>query len=185
MRIFCVPPMCDVFILARSDGEGTYRDRLQPSRRIDVKGQILQFSIQDNQGAITGEDGKRYNFSHSEWKEQGYPERGMRVDFAVEEGQALQVYLALEQSAETEKRKSKVAAGLFAIFLGGIGIHKFYLGYNVVGLIYFGIAILGVFLLLVPNVILGIIALIEGLVYLSKSDEDFQRIYVDRRRRMF
>jgi hypothetical protein len=40
------------------------------------------------------------------------------------------------------------------------------------------VGIFGWVLLFIPNLILGIIALIEGIIYLTKSDEDFDRIYV-------
>lgn len=34
-----------------------------------------------------------------------------------------------------EDRKSKLAAGLLGIFLGGIGVHRFYLGYTTIGVV--------------------------------------------------
>lgn len=61
--------------------------------------------------------------------------------------------------------KSKVTAGVLAILLGGIGVHKFYLGRIGVGIIY---------LLFCWTYIPGIIAFIEGIMYLCQSDEDFQ-----------
>ena len=60
-----------------------------------MKGQILDFSIQAG-GLISSEDGKRYPFKNEEWKEQGIPTRGMKVDFYVDEdGQAVAVYKQL------------------------------------------------------------------------------------------
>lgn len=35
----------------------------------------------------------------------------------------------------TDERKSKLAAGLLGIFLGGIGVHRFYLGYTTIGVV--------------------------------------------------
>ena len=64
--------------------------------------------------------------------------------------------------------KNKITAGLLAIFLGGLGIHKFYLGKYGQGIIY---------LLLCWTYIPAIIALIEGLVYLTYSDSAFQAKY--------
>jgi len=62
-------------------------------------GKILDFSFQSGEGTITTEQGQRYVFSHSEWKQQEPPLRGQDVDFDVNEaGQAVQVYLALAQS---------------------------------------------------------------------------------------
>lgn len=73
--------------------------------------------------------------------------------------------------------KSKVAAGLLAIFLGGLGVHKFYLGYTTQGIILLLVTILGA-LLLVGPIVTGVISLIEGIIYLTKSDEEFYRLYV-------
>jgi hypothetical protein len=39
--------------------------------------------------------------------------------------------------------RSKIAAGLLGIFLGGLGIHRFYLGYNAIGGVMLGVWILG------------------------------------------
>ena len=44
------------------------------------RGKVLDFSLQ-NGGLITAEDGQRYHFEPSEWKEQSMPVRGMLVDF--------------------------------------------------------------------------------------------------------
>ena len=90
-----------------------------------------------------------------------------------------------EIETSTREKKRRVVAGLFAIFLGNLGIHKFYLGYTSIGLIYLGINALGILLLLIPNIVLGVIVIIEGIIYLTKSDEEFQRIYVDGRRPFF
>ena len=67
--------------------------------------------------------------------------------------------------------KSKVAAGLFAILLGGIGIHKFYLGRIGWGIVY---------LLFCWTFIPAIVGLIEGILYLTASDEDFERKYASK-----
>ncbi|MGV1064393.1 NINE protein [Clostridium perfringens] len=56
---------------------------------------------------------------------------------------------------------SKVVAGLLALFLGGIGIHRFYLGYKEIGFIQLGIFIVG-FLIFSPLLLIsGIWALID------------------------
>ena len=48
-----------------------------------MKGKILDFSIQSNSGAISGEDGERYNSDGADWKGDSHPARGMSVDFSV------------------------------------------------------------------------------------------------------
>lgn len=60
--------------------------------------------------------------------------------------------------------KSKIAAGVLALLLGGIGVHKFYLGKIGLGILY---------LLFCWTFIPGIIAFIEGIIYLCSSDEEF------------
>ena len=152
-----------------------------------MKGKILDFSIQSNSGAISGEDGDRYNFDGADWKGDSNPARGMSVDFSSEGNQAKEVYLAV--SSTTSSGKSKIAAGLLAIFLGGLGIHKFYLGYTVPGVIFLLINTVGWvitwMLLGIPNIIIGIIAFIEGIIYLTKSDEEFEQTYVISKKQMF
>lgn len=68
-----------------------------------------------------------------------------------------------------EQENKKVVAGILAILLGALGIHKFYLGYTKEGIIQL---ILGLMC-----GIGGVIGLIEGIIYLTKSDEDFYQIY--------
>lgn len=75
--------------------------------------------------------------------------------------------------------KSKVAAGLLAILLGWLGIHKFYLGYNKEGLVMLLVSVLGGIVTCGgASGIMTIIGLVEGIVYLTKSDEEFTRLYV-------
>ncbi|MWV47226.1 NINE protein [Paenibacillus sp. HJL G12] len=64
--------------------------------------------------------------------------------------------------------KNKVAAGILGILLGGLGIHKFYLGQIGMGILYLIFSWTGI-----PS----IIGLIEGILYLVKSDEEFDAIY--------
>ena len=72
--------------------------------------------------------------------------------------------------------EKKVPAGILGILLGWLGIHKFYLGYTKEGIIQI---ILSFFC------IGGIIGLIEGIIYLTKSDEDFVNTYVTNKKGWF
>jgi len=65
--------------------------------------------------------------------------------------------------------EKKIVAGILGILLGGLGIHKFYLGYTKEGIIQL---ILGFFC------VGGLIGLIEGIIYLTKSDEEFVATYI-------
>lgn len=82
--------------------------------------------------------------------------------------------------------KDHVAAGLLAIFLGSLGIHKFYLGYNTAGFIMLAVTILGGLLTFgLAAAVMGIIAFIEGILYLVKSQSEFEQIYVFNQREWF
>lgn len=80
------------------------------------------------------------------------------------------------------QENKKILAGILAILLGSLGVHKFILGYNQEGIILLAISIVGyaticllvgVFIIWIP----GIIGLIEGIIYLTKSDEEFYNTY--------
>lgn len=82
--------------------------------------------------------------------------------------------------------KVKMAAGLLGIFLGWLGIHKFYLGYQKEGLIMLLVSVVGGMVTCgVATGAISIIGLIEGIIYLTKSDEEFAQIYVSGRRGWF
>ena len=157
-----------------------------------MKGRILDFSVQSNSGAISGEDGQRYNFSGDQWKENKTPSRGMEVDFVLTDGQAKDVYLAVSGSSSISiggEKKDRTTAGLLAIFLGGLGIHKFYLGFTGPGLVFLLINTVGFaitwIMFFIPNAVVGLIALIEGIIYLTKSDEEFHQAYVVEKKQWF
>lgn len=63
-------------------------------------------------------------------------------------------------------QKSKIAAGLFGIFLGSLGIHNFYLGYNSKAMAQLLISVLSCFTL---SFISGIWGFIEGILILTGS----------------
>ena len=81
-------------------------------------------------------------------------------------------------SGEDVKNK-KLVAGILAILLGGLGIHKFYLGITTPGII---MLVLGVFSC---GSISGIIGLIEGIIYLTKPDQDFYQQYIVEKKQWF
>lgn len=76
----------------------------------------------------------------------------------------------------------KVLAGILAILLGSLGVHKFILGYNKEGIILLAITVIGyatsclvigLFIIWIPPVV----GLVEGIIYLTKSDEEFVQTY--------
>jgi TM2 domain-containing membrane protein YozV len=75
-------------------------------------------------------------------------------------------------SADASK---KIPAGILGILLGGLGIHKFILGYTKEGVIMLLVTLLTFG---IGAGIMAIIGLIEGIIYLTKSDEDFVSTYI-------
>ncbi len=72
--------------------------------------------------------------------------------------------------------KSKMVAAMLALFLGGIGAHKFYLNKPVQGFVWLVLTIVtSGFWLIVP--------LLEGLDYLFRSDRRFHELYVEKKDR--
>ena len=76
----------------------------------------------------------------------------------------------------------KIAAGICGILLGALGIHKFILGYTMPGIIMLLVTVLT---LGFGGFVMGIIGLIEGIIYLTKSDDEFVRIYVEGKKGWF
>jgi TM2 domain-containing membrane protein YozV len=76
----------------------------------------------------------------------------------------------------------KIPAGVCAILLGSLGVHKFILGYTTEGVILLLVTVLTCGL---GAAITGLIGLIEGIVYLTKSDEEFVQTYVESKRAWF
>lgn len=80
------------------------------------------------------------------------------------------------------RASAKIPAGICGILLGSFGVHKFILGYTGAGLIMLLVTLLTCF---VAWPIMHIIGLIEGIIYLTKSDSEFVRIYVEGRKEWF
>lgn len=68
------------------------------------------------------------------------------------------------------QENKKIASGILAILIGSLGIHKFYLGYTTEGIIQLILSI-------VTCGLAGIVPFIEGIIYLTKSDEEFYQTY--------
>jgi TM2 domain-containing membrane protein YozV len=72
----------------------------------------------------------------------------------------------------------KIAAGVCGILVGALGVHKFVLGYTTEGIIQI---VLSIFTCGAA----GIIGIIEGIIYLTKSDEEFVRTYIQNKKGWF
>jgi TM2 domain-containing membrane protein YozV len=80
------------------------------------------------------------------------------------------------------RASNKIAAGVCGIILGGFGVHKFILGYTGAGVIMLLSSLLSCGVL---YGVMHIIGLVEGIVYLTKTDDEFVRLYVDGRKEWF
>ncbi len=89
-----------------------------------------------------------------------------------------------------EANSKKILAGILAIILGHLGIHKFVLGYNTEGIILLVLGLVGYvtacfligYFILAATTIIG---LVEGIIYLTKSDIDFYNTYIRNRKPWF
>lgn len=78
-----------------------------------------------------------------------------------------------------EANSKKIAAGICGILLGGLGVHKFILGFTTAGIIALLITLLGGCVTLgVAWSVMHVIGIVEGIIYLTKTDEEFYRIYI-------
>ena len=107
---------------------------------------------------------------------------GSFPEFASEIKSAPPTIAPPQQQSVTARASNKVAAGICGILLGAFGIHKFILGYMGAGVTMLLITLLTCG---IAGCVVHLIGLIEGIIYLTKSDEEFVRIYVDGRKEWF
>jgi len=72
--------------------------------------------------------------------------------------------------SKSNEESKRIVAGVLAIVLGGFAVHKFILGYTKTGIIQ-------VILTFATCGFFGILSLIEGIIYLTKTDEEFINTY--------
>jgi TM2 domain-containing membrane protein YozV len=90
-----------------------------------------------------------------------------------------------QQGTQIPGADKKVLAGILGIVLGGLGIHKFVLGYQQEGIImlavYLGGWVLSPFTCgatLIISMLVHVMGIVEGIMYLTKSDEEFVNTYI-------
>lgn len=94
-------------------------------------------------------------------------------------------YYSQQDALVREFASKKIAAGVCGILLGALGVHKFILGFVGTGILMLLVSVFGLCLYALPTMVMGIIGLVEGIIYLTKSDEDFYRSYAIERRAWF
>ncbi len=103
-----------------------------------------------------------------QYPQQGYPHPGMQPHVPNYGG--------------PPASSNRVAAGLCGILLGALGVHKFILGYTTAGVVMLLVSLLTCGF---GAIVMSIIGLIEGIIYLSKSEEDFHNTYVLQKKTWF
>src|ERR1700722_9893512 len=124
-----------------------------------MRGRVLAFDSMSGSGLISGADGQRYRFAQGALQG-GYRSVATGV-FVVASGW----------------EKNRIVAAVLALFLGHWGVHKFYLGKTNAGIIMLLMGTVG-WLLVIPALANWVIAIIEFIIYLTKSDQQFYQDYV-------
>lgn len=98
-------------------------------------------------------------------------------EFAEEAKESAKEFSASAKETFVSQDNKKILAGVLGILLGWIGVHKFILGYNKEGIIMLVLGLLGFLTCGITSAVSGVVGLIEGIIYLTKSDEDFYNTY--------
>ena len=144
-----------------------------------MTGQVLDYSVQTNEGIISGADGVRYTFPGAEWPAGAAPVRGTPVDFEVRDGnRAVGIYLIETTTPAAEASPGMTGAGKdrrmamqLALALGVVGAHKFYLGEKG------GVLRIVLSCTIVGLAITGLLALLDALKLAQMPDAEFNRRY--------
>ena len=83
---------------------------------------------------------------------------------------------------KSNQESKRIIAGILGILMGALGIHKFVLGYTNQGIIILALTLVSCFTLTPITSLLG---LIEGIIYLTKSDEEFVYTYQTNKKEWF
>ena len=92
------------------------------------------------------------------------------------------VQSADDSAAIQEAGSKKLVAGICGILVGSFGVHKFILGNTQPAVIMLLVTLLTCF---VGGIVMHVIGLVEGIIYLTKSDEEFYQTYIVRKKEWF
>lgn len=86
---------------------------------------------------------------------------------------------------KSQGAEKKIVAGILGILFGAFGVHKFILGYKNEGIIMLAVGLGSIILspftcglTFLLTMVVSVVGLIEGIIYLLKSDEEFVRTYI-------
>lgn len=160
-----------------------------------MKGHIIH--VGEDGGVIRGADEAEYNFEFQDILANPHGKFGRdfvtwEVMFVPERGKAKQIIIVRVGVVESkvitldgeENEKEQIIAGILAILFGGVGAHKFYLGYNTQGIIMLLMGTIG-WMFIVPPLATFLIGFIEGVIYLTKNEQEFYDTYEAKKRPWF
>ena len=142
------------------------------------------FTMPEGFGTYTGQ--QTYEQAQSYADQQTYGQQAYnQQSYADQQAYNQQAYGQQEYSQPYEQQyrsvqgmqKSKIAAGLLGIFLGGLGIHNFYLGFTTKAVVQLVLGLLGFCTFGITSVVSSIWGLIEGIMILAgRIDADAQGV---------
>ena len=81
-----------------------------------------------------------------------------------------------------EIKSKRTSTGILGIIFGFLGVHKFILGYTAEGFILLGISVIGGIITCgIAIIVTDIIGVIEGIIILTKTPDEFKRLYLDKK----
>jgi TM2 domain-containing membrane protein YozV len=123
----------------------------------------------------------RQSDDDEEWESDDFDEpRQFRKKYCVECGELIRARAELcpecgVRQPQSKEASNKLAAGLCGILVGALGVHKFILGMTTPGIIMVLVSLLTCGIGAIAMMVIGSV---EGIIYLSKSDEDFYETYI-------
>ncbi len=88
----------------------------------------------------------------------------------------------IDNNNQSSQESKRIITGILGILLGSLGVHKFVLGYTKEGLI---MLLTSVLTCGIAASLTGLIGLVEGIIYLTKSDEEFIQTYQNNQKGWF